>query len=208
MSLQQDTYPLMDSNRIHDQFHTSNWMVGTMVTLFRQYFGSPERLSLEKARLLWSPDPATTQVQIDCVDNLQFDAAAKYPKILVDIEDQNFPRDVIGDVENYEPETGTVNFFNRRTGAFSIECWGFKKLEASSIADEILYFLQAYRAPISQKYEFRTLRVQQIIKPVRYRQFDQYWIGRLIVAFEMDERWGTGVEALKATRFATQFNFQ
>lgn len=203
----EDTYPAPDNPcRLHEQFWTTNWKAGAMVSILRQYFGSPERITLEKAQLLWDEDIAKTQVQIDVVDNLKFAETGKRPAMLVDFETQQFPQDVIGDVHDYSGGTGTVEMFNRNVGAFLLECWAIKKLEAYSIADEIRYFLQAYRAPIADAYGFNMLRVTQVAKAVKYRQFDDYWVARVIVSYEQNEHWGVGIESLKVSNFGVQLN--
>ncbi len=197
----EDVYPVNNGDRICDQLHTTNWHVGVMMTVLRQYFGSEDRISLEKARLLWKPNEAESDVQIDVVDNLKYAAGNKHPKILVDIEDQTLVPDVLGDLGDYSGGTGAREMMNRNTSAYSIECWGLTKLEAASIADEVRYFLQAFRQEISAKYHFQYLRVSKMIKPVKYKIFKEYWVCRLIVDLQTEERWAVGTESLKASQF-------
>lgn len=190
--------------RIADQFKTTNWLCGAMVSILRQYFGSEDRMTLEKAKLLWSPEIQNSQVQIDSVDNIQFGAGVKFPKILVDIETQTFPKDYLGDLDNFEPISGQRNYTVRDTSAFSIECWGLKKLEAWSICDEVRYFLTTYRREIAQTYCFGFLRPIQAVKPVKSKIYDDYWLARLIVEFEISETWGVAAEELAISSFAVK----
>lgn len=202
-----ETYPLSRGGRACSQFRDTNWLAGAMMSILRQYFGTTDRISLEKGRFLWKPvteqDPAAAQgqIQIDVVDNLKFAEGQKYPRILVDVENQEFPHDVIQDQNGYQSD-GTINYFNQNQSAYAIECWGLKKLEASCIADEVRYFLQAYRHVIADKYQFAFLRVKTLMKPVKYKQFDDYWIARLIVPFAMHEHWGITQESLEVSEFA------
>lgn len=201
----ESTYPLQEPQRIAEQFWTTTWKAGVMVSLLRQYFGQDDRITLDKARFLWTADRTQSEVQIDTVDNLKFDETGKKPAMLVDFEAQQFPKDVLGDHEGYQVD-GTQMMFNRNVGSFLIECWALKKLESYSMADEIRYFLQGYRHPIAKTYRFNTLRVSQVAKAVKYRQFDDYWISRVVVEYEQSEEWGVGIESLKVSRFALALN--
>lgn len=204
----EDIYPINNGDRICDQFRNTNWHAGVMISVLRQYFGSDERISLDKGRFLWNPDITSSGIQIDVVDNLKYAEGNKHPKILVDIEDQTFNHDVLGDLGDYTGQTGTREFMNQNASAYSIECWGLFKLEAASIADEVRYFLQAYRHEISQKYQFKFLRVTKMLKPVKYKIFKEYWICRLIVALQTEERWGVTQESLRASQFFLDLNAQ
>lgn len=156
---------------------------------------------MEKARLLWNPSIEESQIQIDIVDNIQFHEGVKYPKILVDLENQGFPRDVLGDLDNYEIEPGQTNYTVKTASAYSIECWGLKKLEAWAICDEVRYFLTTYRKEIAQAYCFNFIRPIQSLKPVKLKMYDDYWVVRLIAEFEMSDTWGVSREALAASNF-------
>lgn len=202
----EDSYPITNSGRIEDQFRTANWLTGVMVTLLRQYFGSDDRISLDKGRFKWNRDATQSGAQIDLVDNLKYDEAGLAPKMLVDIENRNFPRDVLRDGADYQKEEGNMLFTNRQESAFTIECWGQFKLEALAIADEIFYFLQAYRHEIASKYGFGTLRIANIVKPVKYKIFKQYWIARIVVEFQTEERWGVSQESLRMSSFSLKLN--
>lgn len=203
----EDTYPIPDDEcRIHQQFQTANWKAGVMVSILRQYFGGTDRITLEKAQLLWSENATESKVQIDVVDNLKFAETGKRPAMLVDFDVQNFPHDVLGDMQDYTGTSGTIEMFNRSIGAFVVECWALKKLEAYSIADEIRYFLQAYRTPIAAAYGFNLLRVAKIEKAVKYHQFDDYWVSRVVIQYEQNEHWGVGQESLKVSNFGLILN--
>lgn len=202
----EDTYPLQDGCRTHDQFWTTTWKASVLVGILRQYFGQDDRITLEKAKLIWDEDRTKSMVQIDTVDNLKFEESGKKPAILVDFEAQQFPRDVIGDMQDYTGTEGRMEMMNRNVGAMLIECWALKKMESYSIADEIRYFLQAYRHPIAKAYGFNTLRVAQVAKAVKYRQFDDYWITRAVIEFEQIEQWGVGIESLKVSKFGLALN--
>ena len=211
----EDLYPIATTDRIMNQLRGANWLTGVMVTILRQYFGSDDRIMLEKGQFKWvasQTDPdvsaniAQSGVQIDVVDNLKHDEGNKFPKMLVDLETREFPRDAVGDLGNYDNIGGTVEFTNRVQGVFGIECWAPFKLEAHSMADEIYYFLQAFRKQIMDKYCFATLRIRQIVKPAKYKVFKDYWIARVIIEFETEERWGTTQEALRVSSFGLHLN--
>lgn len=197
--MNEEIYPLRDGGRAGSQLRTTNWIAGAFLSMLRQYFGSTERISLEKGRLLWDPDAQVSEVQIDVVDNLRYDEANKHPKILVDIEDQEFTPETLGDVDHYIPESGTVQYLNTSSSFVSVHCWGFQKLEAQSIADEVRYFLQTYRHPLAQHYQLSKLRVTRQIKPVRYNSYKDYWIARVMVQIQNQEGWGVSHEQLKVS---------
>ena len=203
--MKEDTYPIEGENcRIPHQLRTTNWLVGSMVSILRQYFSSQDRMVLERATLLWNPDATLSKIQIDSVDNLKYQEGDKYPKILVDVENQTFPQDSLGDMDNFDAPTGTTGYTTRIETAFSLECWGLKKLEATAMADEIRYFLQAYRQVIATAYRFDKIRVTQVLKPVKYKQFDDYWITRAIVELNLQDTWGVAKEALEVSDFSVK----
>lgn len=201
----EDAYPLQRGSRVDSQFRTTNWLSGTMLELLRQYFGNDERITLEKGTLLWKPDITESKLQIDTVDNVKFDETNKFPKMLVDVDTQEFPEDVIQDMAGYQPD-GTINYYNRNQSVFLIECWDLKKLAVAAMADEVRYFLQAYRHVICARYGFIKLRVKTFMKPVKYEKYDDYWVGRVAVTFEIAEEWGTTKESLEATHFSLALN--
>jgi hypothetical protein len=201
--MNQNLYPSGNGTcRIQDQLKTANWLCGMMVSILRQYFGSEDRITLEKTSLLWNPDITQSKVQIDALDNAKFGEGAKFPKMLVDLETQSFPKDVLGDLDNFDALSGQRNFSVRTTSAFAIECWSLTKLESWSICDEVRFFLTTYRHEIARHYCLRHLRPIQALKPVKSKMYDDYWVARLIVEFEFDEAWGVLNEQLQVSEFA------
>jgi hypothetical protein len=205
----QNIYPTgAGTCRIGDQFRTANWLTGSMVSILRQYFGSEDRITMEKARLLWSPAIEESQVHIDAVDNIKFQEGVKFPKILVDQEDQSFPKNVVGDLDNVEPEPGQSNYTVQTTSAFSIECWGLKKLESWAICDEVRFFITTYRQVIANAYCFNSIRPIKAMKPVKSKLYDDYWICRLIVEYDLEETWGVSREDLAVSGFSLSVTAQ
>ncbi len=194
--MSEDRYPLHSPDRLSHQFRTSTWAAGVMVSILQQYFKQDDRIVLEKATLLWQSDITTTQVQIDVADNIKFVQGQKYPKISVDVGDQDFPEDVKGDFNGYQAN-GQVNYWNMMKSDFLIECYGLKKLECRTIADEVRYFLQGFRHPIMQTYGLEKLRVQKSSRPIKVPLQDDYWKSALLVEFQAQEVWGTTQESLR-----------
>jgi len=204
-----ELYPLKDSlDRLNSQVQDSAWLVGVMVTILRQYFGTTDRLTFGKANLLWQDDVAKSQVQIDVVDNLIYDESSKYPKILVDLETSQFPQDALGDVASVEGRTGKVHYTNRRVCQYAIECWAPRKMESRAIADEVFFFIQSFRQILMKQYGFISLRAMQTIKPAKYPQYDDYWIARVVINFEKNLNWSVAQEALKISNFTININQQ
>lgn len=177
-----------------------------MVSLLQQYFGSGERITFEKSRFLWNPDDPTSQLYINNIDNVDFKNMGQRPSLLVDLENHSFPKEVIGDREYYDPKEGAVSYNIRDKSAWSIECWGLKKLESMSLADEVRFFISTFRHEIAKIYKFDQIRVSQQLKPVKYQDFAQYWIARVIVEFELQENWFTTMESLKCSGFGLKLN--
>jgi len=197
-----NVYPTSDGScRAGHQLKTTNWLCGMMVGVLRQYFGSEDRMTLEKSTLRWSPDITASEVQIDMVDNVKFDEGAKFPKLLVDMENQTFLKDVLGDLDNYDGQTGQRNYNVRSSSAFTIEAWCLSKIEAWSAIDEVRFFLTTFRHEIAKQHCLDYLRPVQANKPVKSKLYDDYWIGRLIVEFNFEERWGVLSEQLAVSDF-------
>jgi hypothetical protein len=195
----EETYPQPCCDmRGTDQFHDSMWLISTMVSLLQQHFGSDDRMTLGLSTFKWSRDANVTKIVIDNVDNTDFGTGDIQPRILVDLENQGFPRDTIGDRNDYLAELGQENFTIRIESAFSIETWSNKKLEAWALADEVRLFIQTYRTFIAHQHCFNFLRPSQIIKPVKSKMYEDYWIARTIIAFDLSDSWGVRREDLKA----------
>lgn len=169
-----------------------------MVSVLRQYFGSEDRMSLQRSSLKWDRDPNVSKVFIDAEDNQDFRDGDTGPRLLVDLENQGFPRDSIGDRNDYDPLSGQENFTMRMESAYLIEAWSNKKLEAWTMADEVRIFIHTYRMVIAHQYGFNFLRPSQVVKPVKSRVYEDYWISRIIVSFDISDNWGAMQEQLKA----------
>ncbi len=174
------------------------WLIATMVSLLRQHFGTDDRMTLGKSTFKWSRDANVSRLVVDNIDNTDFKQGDKFPRVLVDLENQGFPRDAIGDADVFDPESGTMNYSVRTESAYSIEVWGLKKLEALALADEIRLFIQTYRRQIAHQNCFNYIRPAQVIKPVKSKMYDDYWIARVIVSFDISDTWGVAEESLKA----------
>ncbi len=191
---------------MEDQLRTSTWLVEMMVALLKQYFGSPDRITFEKSDFTWNPSQPEAQLYISNIDNLDYKNMGQRPQLLVDLETQAFPEEVTGDLLSFQSIKGMNDYLVRSISSWSIECWGLKKLEAMSLADEVRYFLTTYRHPIAKKYCFDKIRVTNQLKPVKYKDFDNYWIARVIVGFELQEQWSLAQESLKMTGFSMKLN--
>lgn len=186
-------------SRTADQFRDSTWLIATMVSVLRQHFGGSDRMSLETSKYTWSPHTEETKLVIDNTDNLNFGEGEVFPKLIVGLEDQNFPRDYIADFDNYDMASAERNYTVRTDSAFTIESWALHNLEALALCDEVRIFLQTFRREISCTYNFHSLRPLQQNKPVKSKVHTDYWIARLVVSFEVTATWGVQVEQLKAS---------
>lgn len=202
MTAKENWYPNPSGmERVPHQFKTSIWLHGAMVSILRQYFGSADRMTLEKGSLLWDPDVTKSKVVIDTADNLKFQEGDKFPKFSVELENQTFPKDVIGDMVNYNGLTGDVEYNIRVESAFLVQVWAHNRLECWNMMDELRVFLSSFCWNISACYGFQKFRPIQVNKPVKSQLHDDYWIGRVIIEFSVDESWAIGKESLEASAF-------
>ena len=195
-------------SRVADQFRDSTWLITTMLSVLRQHFGNADRMALQTSTYLWSPDVAATKLVIDNTDNLSFGEGEIFPKLIVGLEDQNFPRDFIADFDNYNMGSAERNYTVRTDSAFTVEAWALHNLEALALCDEVRVFLQTFRREISCTYGFHSLRPLQQNKPVKSKLYTDYWIARLVVSFEVTATWGVQVEQLKATALNLNCNVE
>lgn len=170
-----------------------------MVSILRQHFGAYERLTVSRSTFKWDSDPVKSKCVIDVSDNKDFKTGDKFPKFLVDLETEGYSKDFIGDEDHYDMAGGSIGYTVRTESAYSIECMSIEKLESRAMADEARLFLHTYRRHIACKYGYHYLRPAQTIKPVKSVLYDQYWITRLIVSFEITDSWKTEEEALRAS---------
>jgi hypothetical protein len=184
--------------RTADQFRDSTWLVTTMVSVLRQHFGNTERMNLQSSTYTWDRDSSQTKLVIDNADNLNFNDGEIFPKLIVDLENQGFPKDYVGDLDNYNNITAERNYTVRTESAFAIESWGLHKLEVLALCDEARFFLQTFRHEISCKYGFHYLRPVQVVKPTQSKIHTQYWVARLIMGFEITDTWAVQEAELRA----------
>lgn len=197
----EDLYPLTCCGDLRgtDQFRDSLWLFATMVGVLRQHFGADERMTLGRSTFKWSPVANDSKLVVDTADNLDFKEGEKFPRLLVDLETQGFQKDFVGDLAGFNIDDGGEIFSTRMESAYSIEVWTTTKIETWALADEVRIFFQTFRRQIACKYGFQFLRPAQVIKPVKSKIYTDYWVSRVIIAYELSDSWGISQESLKAS---------
>lgn len=193
-------YPFL-SQGASCQIKTPVYLLGMGMTLLKQHFGNPDRLSLDKASFLYTDDTKDEKsgLYIGYRDNLDFETVSKRPAIIVDLGDLQFPRDAVGDLIGYVKETGAVNFQDRTIGAWNFTCLSDKPLEAWSLAGEIKFFIQTYRRFIARVYCMDDIRVMSIGGYQRFQEYKDQSGVRVSVGMNFQQNFGISVESLKVS---------
>ena len=204
---QQNVYPggIRDTYRTELQLKTPVYLLGVGYSLLTQHFGCQERIVLERSSYLWNPTPAQSQVYINYRDNMDYEVVGKRPSIIVDLGDVQYPRDVIGDVLQYNGEQGTFDILDRCESSWIFTCLSDKALDSLALATEIKYFWQTYRKYVAQTYGFDTLRCQQISRWQKQSEYKDYQGCAVGVQFSCQDNFSVGVESLKVAGIALDF---
>lgn len=187
------------------QLKTPIYLLGVGISLLKQHFGNQDRIVLEKSSFIYSDDPLASQIYINYQDNLDYEVIGKRPAIISSIGEMTYPRDGLGDVMNYDGETGRFDIMDRCESSWQFTCISDKALECLSIATEIKYFYQTYRKYIAQTYGFDMLRTKMISKYQKQTEYKDYYGISVIVEFSCQDNFSVGAESLKVSGIQLDF---
>lgn len=189
-------YPISSETSAPCQLKTPIYMLGLGVALIRQHFGNDDRVALEKSKYLWQDDQEVSQVYIGHQDNLDYTTIAKRPAIIVSLDAQVFPREVIADRFNVT-EDGESQFIDYATGGWLFTCLSDKPLDSLGLAGEIKYFFQTYRQFIRPAYALQSIRVMAMGRYQQQKDFKNMYGTVVSVAFEVQDNFEVDQESLK-----------
>ena len=179
---------------------TPVFMTGVMVSLMKQYFGSEERIALEKSTFLWDPDESKSKVYIDDEFNWSLSKVGLRPAIIVGLKDysnlQDIPSVGRSGMIGYDPVTGNAVYGSVDSSGYDIQCIAKQKLECWSLAWEVKTLLQRYAFEIRKTYRFDHFRVEGIGKPTRISQQEDHLVATVGVSYRIVETWGIQAEKL------------
>jgi hypothetical protein len=179
---------------------TPVFMTGVMVALMKQYFGSSERIAIEKNTFLWNEDEGLNKVYIDDEFNWSLSKVGLRPAIIVALKDysnlQDIPSVGRSGMIGYDSKTGSAVYGSIDTCGYDIQCIAKQKLECWSLAWEVKTLLQSYAYEIRKTYRFDHFRVEGIGKPTRLTQQEDHMVATVGVSYRIVETWGIQAEKL------------
>lgn len=183
------------------QVKTPVYLMGLGMSLLKQHFSNPDRLSLDKATFLYTEDETLSEsnLHIGYRDNLDFKNVGKRPAIIVDLGDHAFPKEVVGDVIGHSPEQGALFFQDRTITSWMFNCISDKPLEAWSLAGEVKFFFQTYRRFIARAYCMDEIRVSALAGYQRFEEYKEMSGVRVIVGLNYQQSFGVATESLKVS---------
>lgn len=189
---------------------TPHYLTGAMVSLMKQYFGSKERIALEKATFLWDKSAEKSEVYISDEFNWDFREVGSRPAIIVELGDfssiEEIPTLGKSGLIGYDPKADSLAFAAIENGTFSFRCVAKQKLEAWSLSWEVKTLLQSYAEIISAEYDFQKFRVASVTRPQKMEEADEYKVSTVSVAFNMIDAWALTMENLKVQTIDTTYS--
>lgn len=180
---------------------TPAWLIGCAVSMMKQYFGSQERICLEKGTFFWSKDREKSQVYIDDDFNWNFQNVGKRPAIIVELGGfdsvEEIPTLGRSGLISHNPETGDFNFAAIEKGNLLFRCIARQKLECWALAWEVKMFLQSYADPIRETYGFKKFSVSGVDAPQKLEEYQEYKVSTVKLPFSMIDAWAITRENLK-----------
>jgi hypothetical protein len=172
-----------------------------MVSMLRQYFGSKDRIALERGTFLWDEQPSKSQVYIADDFSWDFENVGQRPALIAEISTMNNIQEVptLGrsGLMSFDPEASTYNFASIEQGTLLVRAIATQKLECWALAWEAKMFLQSYADCLRETYGFKTFTVSKVDPPVRMPEYKEYKVSTVHVPFSMIDAWAIRRENLR-----------
>lgn len=183
------------------QLRTPVWLIGCMVSMLKQYFGSDERIALERGTFRWSDKVADSQIYISDDFNWDFENVGQRPAIIVEIAGMDSLKDIptIGrsGLSGYDPGNDSYIFSSIDNGSMALRVIAGHKLECWALAWEAKMFLHSYADAIRDTYRFKTFGVSKVDPPRPMSEYKEYKFSTVHVPFSMIDAWAIKRENLK-----------
>lgn len=198
------SYPLAEFNESPDQMKTPVYMLGLGVALLKQFFGTEDRIALEKSQYLWKENQEESQIYIGHQDNLDYQVIGKRPAIITLLNDTTYPQEVIGDSLAVFEVTGARAFLDHAVSSWTFLCFSDKAIEALGLAGEVKYFFQTYRQFLAPTYSMQKIRVVQLGRYEKQKDYKDMYACPVTVAFDVFDNFEVQPEALRVSAINLQ----
>lgn len=198
------SYPLAEFNESPDQMKTPVYMLGLGVALLKQFFGTEDRIALEKSQYLWKENQEQSQIYIGHQDNLDYQVIGKRPAIIALLNDTTYPQEVIGDNLAVFEATGARAFLDHAVSSWTFLCFSDKAIEALGLAGEVKYFFQTYRQFLAPAYSVQKIRVVQLGRYEKQKDYKDMYACPVTVAFDVFDNFEVQPEALRISAINLQ----
>jgi hypothetical protein len=176
---------------------TPIYVISCIVSVLRQYFGTPNRLSLEHSKYLWEEDQRKSDIYIAEDFHGDREVVGKKPCMLVGFPQMQFPKDVIADVMHRNDNSGSISYLGRTNGNVRIRCISDKSLSSIELATEVKYFIDVFRHQIQCAHGLDYLRASGVAGPTRIEEYKEHWTTEVGCEIMYQENWSVFVESLR-----------
>lgn len=191
------------------QLRTPVWLVGCMVSMLRQYFGSADRIALERGTFLWDSKNINSQVYIADDFNWDFENVGQRPALITEISGitniQEIPTLGRSGLASFDPTTATYNFASIEQGTLLVRAIATSKHECWALAWEAKMFLQSYADALRETYGFKTFHVSKVDPPTPLQEYKEYKVATIHVPFSVIDAWAIQRETLKVQSIDPSF---
>lgn len=175
--------------------------ISIIVSLLRQWFGSEERVTLDRGRFLWHPDLESSQIFIATDYPWNLDGVSGKPGLFVEhgsITTQPMRSMGMGkgNAMGMSMKTGEIYCASQYSADISIRCMCRSNLEAWALANEVKCFFDTYADAGADEYGFHYLTVRGVQKPVPIKEYGNFMAASTVLNYSILSTWGIMKEAL------------
>lgn len=178
-------------------------MVEIFVSVLRQYFGSTDRLRLDRGSFMWNPDPAKSEIFITSghpKDHLNNETdGVGFAVEHQDLESKEIKSVLGGNMNNalqYDQVTGEVIYGSFTESMIYIWVVGREYNEALALGYEALTLFKTFAPVIKRTYELDALSVVKMTSPKKTQEKVPKYAGAVIVPYSVLDAWAVKPENL------------
>ena len=176
-------------------------IMAAMVSVIRQWFGSPERVTLDRGRFHWNPDLAESGIFIATDYPWNNNAISGKPGVFIEHGSiTSIPIRSIGmgqtNAIGFDSKTGTITCASQYSADISFRCMCRANLEAWALANEVKVLFETFGAGIAKEYGLHWLGIRGVQKPVPVKDYDDFMTASVALNYTLMSVWKVALEGL------------